>query len=131
MQPSDDLDDLIRELNASTPAAIDSDALAHTTADAAAKERTGEAASERAHQPASEPVVSGDTSRLERWLTLLRERGASDLLLVSGAPPVMRVDGRVLPLSESPLDGDDIQRAVFERYDPVSCAQSGPVYRLR
>jgi twitching motility protein PilT len=106
MLPSDDLDDLIRELNASTPTAVGSDApLTDTAADVAV-------VSDAARDAVSEPAVTGDTTRLERWLTLLRDRGASDLLLVSGAPPVMRVDGRVQPLSEAPLDGDDIQRAV-------------------
>jgi twitching motility protein PilT len=97
MQPSDDLDDLIRELNASGEADIEADPDAEA----------------RALPIAHEPAAKGDTSRLERWLSLLRERGASDLLLVSGAAPVMRLDGRVLPLSEGPLDGDEIERAVF------------------
>jgi twitching motility protein PilT len=109
MQPSDDLDDLIRELNAtalgdaaSTPDASDNHD-PHTSAPTA---------------PPQDPVVTGDTSRLERWLSLLRERGASDLLLVSGAPPVMRVDGRVVPLSEGPLGSDDIQRAILPALPP-------------
>jgi twitching motility protein PilT len=93
MQPSDDLDDLIRELNAGARATGDAEAIVMPEA-------------------GSEPAAKGDTSRLERWLSLLRDRGASDLLLVSGAPPVMRLDGRVLPLGEGPLDGDEIHQAV-------------------
>ena len=50
----------------------------------------------------------GDTSRLERWLRILADAGGSDLLLVAGAPPSIRVDGRVRPLAEGPLDGIDI-----------------------
>ncbi len=103
MQPSDDLDDLIRELNAGAGA---HESVAATSASVSAI--SGD-------EP---PAVTGDTSRLERWLALLRERRASDLLLVSGAPPVMRLDGRVIALSDSPLDGDDIQRAVLPALAP-------------
>src|SRR6185436_20065704 len=38
------------------------------------------------------PAV-GDTGRLERWLRTLHDAGGSDLLLVAGAAPSMRVDG--------------------------------------
>ncbi len=38
---------------------------------------------------------SSVTERLDRWLAILIHRGASDLLLVSGAPPCMRVNGEV------------------------------------
>src|SRR6266545_1114876 len=140
MQPSDDLDDLIRELNASTALGEavpgrdtperealmatgtaglvvgDPDSASDADGDGAAGAGAGVGAGARA--AAVEPAASGDTSRLERWLALLRERGASDLLLVSGAPPVMRLDGRVLPLSENPLDGHEIQRAVLPALPP-------------
>jgi hypothetical protein len=44
-------------------------------------------------------------SRLEHWLTIVVERGASDLLLVAGASPSIRLDGKVMSLSEGPLEG--------------------------
>ena len=47
------------------------------------------------------PAV-GDTARLERWLALLSDLGGSDLLLVAGASPSVRVDGRVRPLADGP-----------------------------
>jgi len=56
---------------------------------------------------------SADSARLDRWLEVLPRRGASDLLLVPGAPPSIRVDGAVLPLPEGPLSGDEIQDAVL------------------
>ena len=59
-----------------------------------------------------------DASRLERWLRVLAERQGSDLLLVAGAPPSVRVDGRVLPLAEGPLDGADIEDAVLPALPP-------------
>jgi twitching motility protein PilT len=61
---------------------------------------------------------TGDLSRLERWLRLLADRNGSDLLLVAGAPPSVRVDGRVQPLAEGPLDGMDIEEAVLPALPP-------------
>src|SRR5438128_1500642 len=63
------------------------------------------------------PAV-GDTARLERWLALLSDLGGSDLLLVAGAPPSVRVDGRVRPLAEGPLDGVDVEEAVLPALPP-------------
>ena len=60
----------------------------------------------------------GDLARLERWLRLLSSRNGSDLLLVAGAPPSIRVDGRVQPLAEGPLDGVDIEDAVLPALPP-------------
>jgi twitching motility protein PilT len=57
---------------------------------------------------------SGETlARLERWLRTLVERRGSDLLLVAGIPASLRIDGRVQPLDEAPLDGADIEEAVL------------------
>ena len=60
----------------------------------------------------------GDTSRLERWLRLLVDAGGSDLLLVAGAPPSIRVESRVRPLAEGPLDGVDVEEAVLPALAP-------------
>jgi twitching motility protein PilT len=68
-------------------------------------------------QPAPSPGV-GDTTRLERWLRLLAAREGSDLLLVAGAPPSLRVDSKVIPLAEGPLDGVDIEEAVLPALAP-------------
>lgn len=87
MEPEDDIDRLILELNAAADGA-------------------------QADAP------PGSTDRLERWLRLLADRHGSDLLLVAGAPPSIRVEGRVLPLSEGPLDGVDIEDAVLPALAP-------------
>src|SRR5207244_7226697 len=50
---------------------------------------------------------------IETWLRRLRELQGSDLLLVAGAPPVVRVSGRLLPTSELILGTDDIEAAVM------------------
>ncbi len=61
----------------------------------------------------AEAAAEAEAVRLTRWLGLLQERAGSDLLLVAGAPPCVRVDGRVLPLSEDPLSGEEIEEAVL------------------
>jgi twitching motility protein PilT len=58
-------------------------------------------------------TVSADAGRLDQWLRSLHERGASDLLLVAGAPAAVRVDGTVFGLMEGPLDGVEIEDAVL------------------
>jgi twitching motility protein PilT len=60
----------------------------------------------------------GSPTRLERWLHVLAEKHGSDLLLVAGAPPSLRVDGRIVPLAEGPLDGMDVEEAVLPALPP-------------
>lgn len=64
------------------------------------------------------PVAPGTTVRLDRWLQLLADKGGSDLLLVAGAAPSVRVKGAVVPLAEGPLDGVDIEEAVLPALAP-------------
>jgi twitching motility protein PilT len=68
-------------------------------------------------QPAPPPTLA-ESVRLERWLGLLAERAGSDLLLIAGAPPSIRIDGKVVPLAEGPLDGLDIEEAVLPALAP-------------
>jgi twitching motility protein PilT len=63
-------------------------------------------------------VRRGDTSRLEGWLHFLAQRSGSDLLLVAGAPPAVRLDGKVISLAEGPLDGFEIEEAVLPALAP-------------
>jgi twitching motility protein PilT len=65
-----------------------------------------------------ESPATGDLTRVERWLRLLAGRNGSDLLLVAGRPPSLRVDGRVHGLAEGPLDGVDIEEAVLPALPP-------------
>jgi twitching motility protein PilT len=62
---------------------------------------------------ASARPAADDTVKLERWLHALRDRGGSDLLLVAGAAPAVRLDGQVTGLDATPLDGADIEDAVL------------------
>jgi len=54
----------------------------------------------------------GTHRSIESWLRRLRELQGSDLLLVTGAPPIVRAQGRLLPTSELVLGTDDITAAV-------------------
>lgn len=87
MDEPEDLDELIRELNATVV------------------------------QPAAAPEV-GNTAKLERWLRKVGEQNGSDLLLVAGAPASVRIDGRVTPLGEGPLDGVEIEETVLPALPP-------------
>lgn len=75
-------------------------------------DRLVEALNETAAAPSSTPPRRV-ASRLEAWLRTLVARGGSDLFLVAGAPPSIRVDGAVHPLGEALLDGQDIEDAVL------------------
>src|ERR1043166_6073200 len=54
----------------------------------------------------------GVTDRLDHWLAALVNRHGSDLLLVEGAPPCIRVDGEVRKVASGVLDGAEIEEAV-------------------
>jgi len=58
------------------------------------------------------------TDRLDRWLSLLPDRRASDLLLVADAPPCLKIEGLVVPLDEPDLDGGAIENAVLPALPP-------------
>ena len=64
------------------------------------------------------PDAEAHTARLRAWLALASERGASDLLLVAGAPPSVRVNTLVSPLDEGPLDSEEIADAVLPALPP-------------
>jgi len=54
-----------------------------------------------------------DTERLDGWLGTLVTYSASDLLLVHGAPPCMRVDGEVRRLETANLEGPEIEACIL------------------
>jgi twitching motility protein PilT len=60
-------------------------------------------------------------ARLHIWLEDVVARSASDLLLVAGASPSLRIDGIVVPLEPAfggPLDSEEIQDAVLPALPP-------------
>jgi len=82
-----ELEQLVRELNHSEPAAN--------------VERVASAA-----WPAAQ-VAEGNP--LERLLIEMAQRGASDLLIIAGVPPVLRVGGRLVRTSEVALSAEEVQ----------------------
>jgi twitching motility protein PilT len=59
------------------------------------------------------PADAPDTTATVTWLSAVREADGSDLLLVPGAPPVVRAPGRLLRLSDTPLRGEEIEASVL------------------
>jgi twitching motility protein PilT len=72
-------------------------------------------------------LARGSASALEDWLSMLRVRGASDLYLVAGVPPSVRVNGVVSSIGGAPLDGDEIEALVI----PVLSDHALAAYRAR
>src|SRR5258708_17863492 len=100
MSDPDDLDALVRELNAVAPQR------AVRSGDQLLARRRAE---------------GGELARIQVWLDEVVARSASDLLLVAGAPPSVRVDGIVIPLGPpfgGPLDSEEIQDAVLPALPP-------------
>jgi twitching motility protein PilT len=58
------------------------------------------------------PDASAADARLDEWLRRMAERQASDLLLLAGEPPVLRIDGRVLRTDGPVVDGVDVEDMV-------------------
>ena len=54
------------------------------------------------------PAAVGEGNPLEKLLIEVAQRGASDLLLVAGVPPVFRIAGRLTRTADAPLSDDDI-----------------------
>jgi twitching motility protein PilT len=85
LTPDPALQALVRELNDAEPAVDDA----------------------RAAQRWPSPAVP-EGNPLERLLIEMAQRGASDLLLIAGVPPVFRVAGRLSRTADSPLAADDL-----------------------
>jgi twitching motility protein PilT len=56
---------------------------------------------------------AGGTARLDEWLHAVVAAGGSDLLLVSGAAPSVRINGRLQALSGAALDGSAVEETVL------------------
>ena len=60
------------------------------------------------------------TKRLEEWLSALVAHGGSDLLLISGAPACIRLEGKVQPIGSGELTGAEIEAARASRAGAAS-----------
>src|SRR5262249_35492651 len=68
------------------------------------------------------PGADDQTVRLRAWLEAMVARSASDLLLVAGAPPSLRVDGAVVALDAGyggPLGREEIEGPVLPAPPPL------------
>jgi twitching motility protein PilT len=50
---------------------------------------------------------------IDAYLQELWDRQASDLLITAGTPPLLRIDGSLVPMSSPSLDADDVERIVI------------------
>jgi twitching motility protein PilT len=90
LMPDPGLQALVRELN-------DSEGGAATQSEGRAEHRTDMA-----------PLQVAEGNALEQLLIEVAQRGASDLHLVAGVPPVFRIGGRLTRAGEAPLSTDEI-----------------------
>jgi len=107
LDPDDELEGLVRQLNQAaaqvpgTPAVRSVDERAAAEDDAAPP---GSRVRLEAVRPWTLPPADADGARwLKRLLEQAREQYATDLMLVAGAPPVVRVHGGLVPLDDAPL----------------------------
>jgi len=95
LTPDPELEQLVRELNES-----ESGAGAASAAGIGARERAP------IH---STPLHLAEGNPLEKLLIEMAQRGASDLLIIAGVPPVFRIAGRLSRTTDTPFSTDDIQ----------------------
>ena len=53
-----------------------------------------------------------NTSPIDNYLSELWQRDGTDLLLTAGAPPMLRIDGRIERIDSHPLRPEDMNRIV-------------------
>jgi twitching motility protein PilT len=77
---------------------------------------------------ATAPRTAARVLRMESMLQEVVARRGSDLLLVAGSPPAVRVDGQVVRLEGAVLEGADIEEVIvplLPRYAAKNYAESG------
>src|SRR5579883_1953043 len=65
--------------------------------------------------PARESV---STASLESLLHKAASRNASDVLLIAGAPPMLRINGNLAAGDSTPLDAEDVRADVLPLLEP-------------
>ncbi len=70
--------------------------------------------------PSQKPAAAGPISNgsLDQLLEFAARRNASDILLVAGAPPVLRVNGALAPGSGSALDPENVRSLIAPMLSP-------------
>ena len=59
-----------------------------------------------------------DIAGIEQYLTVLALHNATDLHLTAGAPPLLRIDGKLSPIDQPPLTADQVAELVLGLLDP-------------
>jgi twitching motility protein PilT len=57
-------------------------------------------------------------ARIDAILKLVKQQGASDLHLTTGSPPMVRINGQIVPVPYEELTADVIQVLLYELMDP-------------
>jgi Tfp pilus assembly ATPase PilU len=65
-------------------------------------------------------IMASGVERLNHWLEILVAREGSDLFLVVGVPPAIRVQGNIVRLQEEPLEASVIEGAVLAALSPAA-----------
>jgi twitching motility protein PilT len=65
-------------------------------------------------QPASARPKSLDDAHVDDLLRLVVEKGGSDLHIAVGIPPIIRVDGQLLPTNYEKVDPQSAQRLIYD-----------------
>lgn len=65
-----------------------------------------------AEAPPPDPSTAADTRRIDRFLRLMIDRGASDLHLSVGRPPLFRLSGEMDPVRYRPLTPHDFEAMI-------------------
>jgi twitching motility protein PilT len=58
------------------------------------------------------------TASLDRLLEMAARRGASDIVLVAGAPPILRITGALVQAGGEALDGEEVRALVAPLLEP-------------
>src|SRR4051812_9444220 len=67
-----------------------------------------------AGQRAQGQAAEGLKYNLQQLLRAMVEKGASDMHITAGSPPVLRIDGSVVPLKLPPLSKGDAKQLCYE-----------------
>ncbi len=65
----------------------------------------------------------GATASIEQLLAAAAARHASDVLLIAGTPPMLRVTGSLTPASTTPLDAEDVRALVLPMLEPAQAEE--------
>lgn len=76
-----------------------------------------------AESPASHESDAPSAGLLDKWLSVLVDRRGSDLLLIAGVPPCIRLEGEVQPVGSEILTGPEIEAAVLPALTPRALQQ--------